>query len=92
MKALFAGNSSLSGDKVMKDFFEQYGTPNLGDERTLCDSIAVVHCDIIKNMKKMILGHEYEYRITIDTSPYSFSAEALTVRTLKLENDKWMKC
>ena len=43
----------------MKDLCERYGTTNHGYERTLCNSIVVVHRDSIENLKKKILGHEY---------------------------------
>jgi hypothetical protein len=88
VKSLFVSNVSLQSSLPIKDFCERYGVPNLGDIRTLNDMVTFVHEDLIERIKR-IIGSEVgcDYGITIDASPYSFSAEAMTIRTLDV--DAW---
>ena len=89
VKSLFISNISLQSSLPLKAFCERYGVPNLGDRRTIQVMVTFVHESLINSVKKTIATEENcDHALTIDASPYSFSAEAMTIRTLNV--DAWV--
>ena len=79
---LYDGNISVTSGEYVKQFAEQYGCPKLGDRRRTTNLMSTLHSRHILKLKETLTEHCADYAITFDCSSYSFSAEALIIRSL----------
>ena len=56
--------------------------PNFGDRRTTADLMTTLYSSIIQKLNETLAKRCTDYAITIDCSPYSFSGQALIIRSL----------
>ena len=90
VKLLADCNLSAEKREFIKEFCHNHSKSNcnLDPKRTTSDYFHHVHTDIIETIKKFSKKHGLEYGVTVDASPYSFSAEAMSLRIVDEETWK----